>query len=80
MLASDLRAQPLLEKPAMMSVLFSWVSISLILCLALVRAAARRFVHSSNDTAVQAHMVSADGERIQPELTANPAARLVTAS
>jgi hypothetical protein len=64
----------------MMSVLFSWVSISLILCLALVRAAARRLVHSSNDTAVQVGTVSADHEQIRPELTPSPSGRLVAVS
>ena len=64
----------------MMSVLFSWVSISLILCLALVRAAARRLVHSSKGTVVPEVTGSPNEERIQPQLTENPSGRLVTVS
>jgi hypothetical protein len=61
----------------MLPVLFSWVSISLILCLALVRAAARRFVHSSNDAVPEVATHSVHDQDIQPALTARPSGRLV---
>jgi hypothetical protein len=62
----------------MMAVLISWVSISLILCLALVRAAARRFVHSSAHDVAGVVTSSARGQDTQSELSAESSGRLVT--
>jgi hypothetical protein len=54
------KARCLLVKSAMAVVIFSWVSISVVFCLALVRAAARRPVISGCSLAVGATTSDAD--------------------